>query len=439
MAQLSLGRFSALAVSPFVRSVGAFMIFTAVGQGIYLVAAPMIGRLFSPGEVGIYGLVLTIVTICAMFVCLYYDHAIPAAASDQEALDLTKACTTLALITCPLVGVMLSGLSTSEALADQIPFWSGPIAAGILFFFAITQLLQAWRVRRNDTTVIAHANLTLNLVRGAGQVGGGLLAPTWWLLLLGELAGRAATMAHMIVHSRDGRVFRIGLGPDVRKTMRKYSEFPLVLLPSQGLDTVAQFLQISGLTVLYGTSALGQYYLMRRTLDLPVAFFFRALGDVFYARQVTEARSAPERIRPFFVKSVLLLALVGFAGSLPLILFGRPMFLLVFGPNWGPAGTMAAIMAPAAVLNLAMAPVSRVFNLSRRPHLRFAFGAANLTGTLAVLALAYAEHFDILRTVAGISITTAAAYLVYFVAGWLAAADIRSPDGTSLNQEEAFV
>jgi len=139
-----------------------------------------------------------------------------------------------------------------------------------------------------------------------------------------------------------------------------------------------------------------------------------------------------ERIRPFFTRSAGLLAAVGLLGALPLMAFGRELFVFVFGPQWSEAGAMAAVMAPAAVLNLAIAPVSRVFNLTARPHLRFAFGIANLIGTIILFALVIAGELTLFQTVIGISLVTSLSYFVYFAAGWIAAAHIRLHDDPPL-------
>jgi O-antigen/teichoic acid export membrane protein len=415
-----------LARSPFARAVGGFMIFTAMGQSVYLVVGPLVGRLFTPAAVGAYGLLLTIVMMATAFVCLFYDNAIPAAVDDDDARQLTAGSLGICLVLCPVVGIAISLLAGLDGLSVELPAWSGLFATALLFAFVAGQLLQAWHIRRSQTMTIAHGNLGLNLVRGATQVGGGVFLPAWWVLMAGEIAGRLAYVAYLGRHA-EARVFlRPRLGRDVRQVLSRYREFPLVLLPSQAVEALAYFLQIAGLGMLFGPAALGQYYLMRRTLDLPVAFFFRSLSDVFYARQAADARNAPERIRPFFTKSALLLAGIGFVGGLPLMLFGREIFLVVFGEGWGPAGVLAAVMTPAAVLNLAVAPVSRVFNLTTRPQLRFAFGFVNLVGTAVVIGLAAQRSFSLLETVIGISLVTSLSYLTYFGAGWIAAAHIRS-------------
>ena len=76
---------------PFLKKIGAMMLLTVLGHASYLLAGPLIGRIFSPDQIGIYGLFFTIWSIGSAAVCLMYDTAVPAATSDTDADDLTFA------------------------------------------------------------------------------------------------------------------------------------------------------------------------------------------------------------------------------------------------------------------------------------------------------------------------------------------------------------
>jgi uncharacterized membrane protein YuzA (DUF378 family) len=93
-------------------------------------------------------------------------------------------------------------------------------------------------------------------------------------------------------------------------------------------------------------------------------------------------------------------------------------------------------MAPSAVLNLAVAPASRVFALSRRAWLRFAFTGVNAASTGLVLWMAWVGNWNLLSTVTGLSTAISVSYLVYFIAG-IAAADDLIIDGVSTMPERS--
>jgi O-antigen/teichoic acid export membrane protein len=409
--------------SAFAGNVARLMLLTLLAQSIYLVTGPLIGRLFTPEQFGLYGLFFAFVLTASAVSSLYYDFAIPAVHDDAEAIALTRLAVATALVLTPLIGLLFALMSWFDLFEfGSLPVWSGAAVTAVLLSQVAVQLLQNWRIRRQDPVAVGQASVTLSVIRGAVQVACGFVAGSWVGLAAGELIGRLASAVHM----RRGLI----LAPAVARlpltqVAKQYREFPLVLLPAQLIDSAAYLIQAAGVAALFGTAELGQYFLMRRTLDLPVAFAFRSLGDIFYARLSADARTAPDRIRPFFIRAFVGLFVLGAVGIIPLVLFGPALFAFVFGDAWYQAGLLAAIMAPAAVMNLAVAPVSRIFALTTMPQLRFSFSVFYLGGTLLLLWLAKTLAWDIVMFTAGVSVVTFVSYMTYLVGGYVASGSIR--------------
>lgn len=416
--------------SPFTRSVGGMMAYTALGQSIYLMTGPLIGRIYTPAEFGLYGLFYAFAVTAVGLVFLNYDFAIPAAPNDRDAWRLTRGSVAITLILSPLAGLVMATLILFNIAGfGRLSLTAPLLLIALLLAQSFVQLMQSWNIRRQQTIEIGKASVTLNAVRGVVQVGLGALLPNWIALVAGEIMGRVGNAAHLARSSRTklrhgsiGRMIHRGN----RDVLKRYQEFPLVLLPSQTIDGMVAFIQSAGISFLFGPAGLGLFFLMRRTLDMPVAFVFRSLSDLFYARLAQDARERPSHVRPFFIRSVLLIAGVGFAGGVPAMLLSPGLFAWVFGEQWREAGNLAAIMAPAAIMNLAVAPVARVFALTTRPHLRYWFTAINLIGTVAALGGAYLWEANLIYTTGLISAATVLAYIGYLVAGYVASASLRT-------------
>lgn len=404
--------------STFARTVGGLMALTALGQAIYLVSAPILGRLYSPEAFGKYGLFYTFIVTAALFPTLNYDLAIPAALRDRDARRLALLSQALATVIAPLLGLIyLMLIVWGVGGFDVLPAWSTLAVVAVVYVQAMVQIMQAWRIRSQRTIAIGQSSISLNVIRGGSQVLLGLLGGAWWALSFGELAGRFAAYVHL-KRASPWRPRRLrDLVWFSRSTALRYRQFPLVMLPAQAVDGFVVLGQIAALTALFGAGGMGQYFLMRRTLDLPVAFAFRSLGDVFYARMAAYVRLSPRRVKPFYIRSCLALVGLGAIGAAPLMVFGPEMFRLVFGPAWGEAGRLAAVMAPSAVLNLAVAPASRVFALTRRPSLRYVFTIFQAVGTGVVVLVGWKWEWDLVELTAALSAVISLSYLAYFFAG----------------------
>jgi O-antigen/teichoic acid export membrane protein len=412
-------RLKRLFQSRFALNVGGLMALTALGQSIYLATAPLLGRLYSPEAFGLYGLFYTFIVTASLFTSMNYDLAIPAACEDGDARMLADSAMSIALVMSPVLGLGMMGLiHWNVAGFGALPLWSVAAAVAILLVQAVVQIMQSWRVRSQQTLIIGHGGVSLNLVRGSSQVILGFAGGAWWGLGFGELTGRIANAVHLASKPSGWRP-RVSVSMLIPRwsSLKRFKQFPLVLLPSQALDSVVMFIQISGLTFLFGPVGLGQYFLMRRTLDLPVAFVFRSLGDVFYARLADHARNAPALVRPFYVRSFVVLFALGLIGGAPLMLFGPTLFRVVFGEAWGEAGLLAAVMTPSAIMNLAVAPASRVFALSKRPALRYVFTLSLFLGTVVVLFSAWRWELSLVGVTAALSAAISISYFAYFLAG----------------------
>jgi O-antigen/teichoic acid export membrane protein len=414
--------------SPFTRSVGSVMFYTAIGQCVYLATGPLLGRLFTPQEFGLYGLFFTFAITAASLLFLNYDFAIPAAQDHDDARRLTVAAVLIAVVSAPLIGAVLALLCWRNIAGfGSLPAISGLLMAVLLLCHGAVQLIQNWAIRDDRAVLIGKASVTLNVSRGATQVLAGLVGANWGGLAAGEAAGRVANAVHLL------RARGLPRGPwqyplaDLRSTLARYRQFPTLLLPAQMIDSTIGFIQTAGVAYFFGPVGAGLFFLMRRTVDLPVSFAFRSLSDIFYARQARDARTQPERVRPFFVRSVLYLLVVGALLAIPAMLVSPALFAVVFGEQWRQAGVLAAIMAPSAVVNLAVAPGARIFALSTRPQLRFWFSGFYFAGTLAAFLAVDRFSLDLVGATAALSIVAFLAYGVYFLTGYVASASLLPP------------
>lgn len=408
----------------FLRQIGGMMLLTVLGQGLYVAASPFVGRIYSPEEMGYFGLFIAIWTVLASGACGLYDLAIPAVHDDEEARHLSVASVVVGLFVSIVAGCGLSLAVAKEWFGLGVfPLWIGSVMTAAMLTQIAILIGQAWAIRRNEVMKIGQANVLMNGWRGILQVTGGLLSANWTTLVAGEMIARLAQARHLNFSFRNTIHF-FRRRNDLMAIIRRHRNYPLIFGPSFALDASASFLQTAMIGFLFGPAQMGQFFLMRRTLDLPVAFAFKSLSDLFFVRLLTLSRDDPAQLRPFFLKSSTMLAAIGLATGAPVIVWGSELFKLFYGPNWGTAGLLAAMMVPAMALNLAVAPVARVFQLTQKAHLRLVPSAVNLLGTSLILCLAKGYNFTLEAVVASLSIVTCLQYIVYFGSGYFVAGHV---------------
>lgn len=410
--------------STFVRDVTTLVAFTTIGQAINLALAPIVSRLYSPADFGLFGIVLTFIHAVASACSLNYDSAIPTTVSRSEATALLLGNLVLSFVVSALLAGGFAALTLANIAAyGSLPLWSAAIIMAALWFAAAASSLSYWSLRNGDFLTMGQASLATNVVRVVVQLAAGSLGASWLGLALGEVAGRLAGGIRYV-----GR--QVGLIADhaagltaahVRTVFVDYRHFPLLLLPPTLADQLLQSIYMPVMTGLFGLASAGHYFFMRRVLDFPMAVVAKTIADAFHRRIAETAGAGPAAVRSFLVKVFALITVPATVAAIPVVLEGPALFAFAFGEPWREAGLYAAFAVPALVINLGVHPVSRVFSFTSRPGLRSVFTVLNGAGTIGVFLLAWAAPLTMRTTAAALGGVSFASYLAYFVSSYIAA------------------
>ncbi|MDZ7588746.1 MAG: hypothetical protein U5J78_06290 [Parasphingorhabdus sp.] len=287
----------------FLASTGRLFGYLALGQGLYLAATPLITRLYAPEQFGVFGQFYNYVIFVSVLVCLNYDAAIPTIKSVHRALDM-------------MIGSL--GISVIVAMLSMLFLWLATLMRwlpqGYDFLIILTactiaaqgafQTFQAWHIRAQDSHALGQSHVSINGGRGGAQIVGGFATAGATGLMAGELFGRLLSSGFM-ARGALSAARRLHWRPSIAQSQRALSEerrFLTVLLPAQAIDAAMPFAILVTIGMIYGPAVAGQYFLMRRILDVPISLVFRSVADMFYGKIAEYAHEAPERIQGFLVR-----------------------------------------------------------------------------------------------------------------------------------------
>lgn len=388
------------------------------GQLVAVCALPAITRLYSPADMGYYGLLLSYIGLASVAVSLKYETAIMTPAEPDEGVRLTL----LAMLVAVPASALLSLLLVALIRHSLLGFGILPISAvwwtfAALLLTGIFSSLRFFLLRHEHFEAITKVSFAQNLARVATQILTGLFKLGWLGLITGEIAGRSSGLRVLLrpfyTVLRDG--WRQLNTRDFLRTMNRFRRFPLFSLPSSLVDTAAVTVVLPLLAHYHGAAAAGLFALAQRVLTLPAGLVGQSVADAFHARLSVAARQRPCEIRTVFVRTAHLLTLVSVPPTLLFMCVGRPLFALAFGESWRVAGAIAVAMAPWTLAQLVVSPLSRaVFVLSGQAT-KLIYDAVSLGLVLLVLVSASRAGYDIVNTVWLISAARVVSYGVYFL------------------------
>ena len=332
---------------------------TAGAQGLVILSAPIITRLYDPGHFGLLAAYSALLSIFGVIDTLRYELAIPLPEEDKSAANLVAICIISNAFYTILTSVIIYLYKTEIALFMKLPeladyLWLLPL--GILLS-GTYKTFSYWAIRKKSFKVVASTRIKQSIATGFIQV----LA--YKLQGLGLLLGQACS--HAVGMFQLGKTFFSDCGfsqvnkTDLKETAVRYKDFPLYSTWGALFNTAGVQLPPLLFTILFNPAVAGLYTLANRVLSLPMNLVGTAIGQVFFAEAPQANRE--DRLGQLVLKLHNTLASFGMAPCLALIIAGPQLFSLVFGENWIQAGEFARYMAPWLYLGFVTSPLSTVF------------------------------------------------------------------------------
>jgi O-antigen/teichoic acid export membrane protein len=203
----------------FVGSVLVLASGTAAGQAIIIVGSPLLLRLYTPDQFGVFGVYLAIVSIAAIAVTLRYEAALPLPDSEEEALDvpaltlLATACISVfAGLAVWLVAVDVIVVTITSAIRSIL--WLVPLG---LLFAGLQQTLTLWATRLAAFGASARSSVAGGGAQAASQMILGIPRTGGMGLAIGYLLGRVGAI-RMLVTTISSSQWRMLRGTELSST-----------------------------------------------------------------------------------------------------------------------------------------------------------------------------------------------------------------------------
>ncbi|WP_063856850.1 lipopolysaccharide biosynthesis protein [Grimontia celer] len=406
--------------SEFSRNVITLMTGTAVAQAIPIAISPILTRIYSPDEFGLFAIFMAIVSILGVVSTGRYELAIMLPKKDEDALYVAISsffiCSLLSVVILAIVVVSGDALSI---LLDKpkikkylylVPFF--------IFVSGSYQTLNYWLNRKKRYKTISLNRTVQSGTSNFSQLGFGVLGQSYGLIV-GTLMGQIFSLLFLF-RSSDGlkpKSFKIKK-IKLFSIMRKYSDFPKFDVPSSLINIAANQMPSILLASIFGGAVSGYYYLTQRVLQAPITLISSSVLDVF-KQKASEDYKSYGNCKSIFRKTFLTLTLISLPPSLVLYIYIEDLFSIIFGEQWKESGTYAKILIPALCLRFIVNPLSFMIYVAQKQVVNL-FGMS-LLFIMVLVGIIISDTST--EAIASISISFVTVYLLYlFVSARIAKA-----------------
>ncbi|WP_187385846.1 lipopolysaccharide biosynthesis protein [Aliarcobacter cryaerophilus] len=353
--------------SEFNYNIITLMTGTTIAQAIPIAISPIITRIYTPEDFGVFAIYISIISILASAITGKYELAILIPKNRHKARDIVVLSLSLSFICSLIIFFIIIFFIDSLLLLLNIPdikIWLYFVPFNIFFIASATTLyyynnrIKKYKVLSNNQIIQSSSQGFLNLFIGYfNKLSGGLVIGTFIanLISLIYLFIKTKIFFRTYVFQRD----------NIIKVIKEYNKFPKYNLSSNFLENISSQVPIFLLGAFFNTAVVGFYSLSQRVISIPIGIFGRSVGDVFRQEAIKQLNEKGN-CREIFVstfKKLLLISLLPFS----LFYFAAPeLFNILFGNDWIIAGEYAKILTPLFFLQFIASPMSNMFMIAQK-------------------------------------------------------------------------
>ncbi|MGI4978396.1 MAG: lipopolysaccharide biosynthesis protein [Janthinobacterium lividum] len=359
----------------------------ALGQGVAVLSAPLLTRLYDVASFGVFGSFGAAASCLACVATLRLDQAILLERDEDAAGDVLRLCV-LSVGAVTLASALGAAALGAAGGVARVP---GAVLALLPCAVAsggVVPALSLWFVRRERFGPVAAYGASRSGFAVALQgLGGWLGVPGAGLLVGGQVAGQALAAAGLARAGGAGLRAALCRGWSVarlRGALLRHRGFALYGAPQVLLRLLSTSLPAMLLPLFFGAAEAGLFWLAYRMLVLPQQVLTESLRPVFF-RRAAALHAAGGDVRGAALRLAAGLGALCLPVAAVLVLAGPALFGAVFGPAWRGAGHDAAMIALAWCVETMQMPSAVLVSVLGRQRAYLGIEAASLLARTAAL------------------------------------------------------
>lgn len=383
-------RYIQMVLEPFNRSHALFVSSSALVMLFPLISAPIVARLYSPEDFGIYAVFFSLATILSAISSLELRNI-----ALLEA-DRTNGAHGALLASGVVITFSLLLLAALVVTPDTwLIVLLGPDILPYLIWLPVTvllmggsQVLYTWATREMQYSILARNKFILGLSTMLLQIGIGLTDAGALGFIVANLLGlllASILLALLFVKTLKILKPKFSLASALVQFRRHYL-LTVWTMPASLVNSLSQFLPDLLINRFFGAALLGQYSLAMRMLNMPIAFLSNSIQDFF--RQLASAEFTDQgHCRSSFWRFTTLTLAGALIIILPVIVLIPYVFPIVFGSQWTEAGTMIQAVAFLTIVRFISSPISYIWIIRGQQRLDFLWQIGLLALSLGSLII----------------------------------------------------
>ena len=352
--------------SEFSRNVLTLMTGTTIAQAIPIAISPILTRIYTPEDFGVFALFIAITAIFGTIANARYELAIMLPKKDEDAINIFALGF---IITCFISLILLilvlvfNDYFTKLLGNEEISFWLYFVPITV-FFSGLFNILNYFNNRKKNYKDLRNATILKSIILAIIQLSVGFVKAGAIGLISGSIISNMFAnmklarniLKNKILISKISKVKIIALA-------KRYKDFPEHGMISSLFDNLS--LQLPSLIIpkIFTYSISGYFFFANRIVNLPASLISASIAQV-YLQKISENKNKGIETFSIFINTIKKL----FSIALPITVIGciiSPyIFTLLFGEEWRISGEIAQYLFLIFLIRFCVSPMSSSFILA---------------------------------------------------------------------------
>ena len=268
--------------SEYARNIITLMSGTIFAQAIPIAISPILTRLYSPSDFGMFALYFALAVLLGSLVAGRYELSILIPKKNESARQIVLFSISISFFISILLFIFIC--ITIDWLVQllnnpDIKIWLYILPLNV-FMLSVINILYYWFNRHKEYKVLAKTKILQSSNRSLFSLIFGFLHKSYGLII-GILFGSFSNFIYSIKKANDDGIFQ---KPNIHKMkilMKKYSDFPKFNILTTLLENVSGNIPIYLLTIFFGPTVVGFFSLSQQVIRVPLSLIGVSFGDVF--------------------------------------------------------------------------------------------------------------------------------------------------------------
>ncbi|MGJ0342984.1 oligosaccharide flippase family protein [Aliarcobacter cryaerophilus] len=346
--------------SEFTKNVVTLMMGTAVAQAIPIAISPILTRIYSPDDFGVFAIFIAIVSILGIISNGRYELAIMLPKKDEDAINIFALGF---IVTCTVSIFMLilvfifNDYFKSLFNNEDIGFWLYfvPIA---VFFTGLYNILNYFNNRKKNYKDLRNAIIIKSIVLAIVQLGIGFFKNGSSGLISGQLLSNMFANIKLFKNIlKDNLLISKISKVKIFALAKKYKDFPKFNLPSSLADTFTQQLPFLILPKMFDLSIAGYFSLSQKLIALPSSLIAKSFSQVYF-QKISENKNKKIKNMPILLSTIKKLFLIALPFSICIFFYAPDIFKIIFGDKWIISGEIAKFLSLIFIITFIVSSIS---------------------------------------------------------------------------------